>query len=64
VLATCSDDFFVRIWDLSKKELIQEYGIFSTVPVQLSWSPDGSRLSVYCATGALHLFDPQLPKAP
>jgi WD40 repeat protein len=64
VLATCSDDFFVRIWDLSKKELVEEYGIFSAVPTQLSWSPDGSRLSVHCASGALHLFDPQLPKAP
>ena len=65
VLATCSDDFWVRIWDISKMELLQEYGIFSTVPTCLSWSPDGSRLSVHCAAnGRLHLFDPRLPKAP
>ena len=62
VLATCSDDYFVRIWDLSGMNLIGEYGIFSSVPVRLSWSPDGSRLSVQCLSSELSLFSPTLPK--
>jgi serine/threonine protein kinase/WD40 repeat protein len=62
LLATCSEDFFVRIWNLQTGELVQEFGVFSSLPVRLSWSPDGSRLSVQLATGEVGLFTPKLPK--
>jgi hypothetical protein len=62
VLATCSDDFSVRIWDLNAMDLIEEFGIFSSAPGRLSWSPDGSRLSVQCSSGEIGLFSPDLSK--
>jgi WD40 repeat protein len=62
ILATCSEDFFVRIWDLTTMDLLQEYGTFASFPTRLSWSPDGTRLSVLLSTGELGLFTPPLSK--
>jgi len=62
LLATCSEDLFVRIWNLQTGELVQEDGMFVALPNRLSWSPDGSRLSVQFATGEVGLLTPKLPK--
>jgi WD40 repeat protein len=62
VVATCADDFSVRIWDLNTMDLIEEHGIFSSAPGRLSWSPDGSRLSVQCLSGEIGFISPDLSK--
>jgi WD40 repeat protein len=62
LVATCSEDFFVRIWNLQTGELVQEIGMFALTPSRLSWSPDGSRLSVQFATGEVGLLSPKLPQ--
>ena len=62
LLATCSEDLFVRIWNLQTGDLVQEYGTFSMQPARLSWSPDGSRLSVQFPTGEVGLLTPKLLK--
>jgi WD40 repeat protein len=62
MLATCSEDLFVRIWTLQTGDLVQEFGMFSMQPARLSWSPDGSRLSVQFPTGEVGLLTPKLPK--
>ena len=62
LLATCSEDLFVRIWNLQTGDLVQEFGMFSMQPARLSWSPDGSRLSVQFPTGEVGLLTPKLLK--
>jgi WD40 repeat protein len=46
LLATVSSDRRVRIWDLRSKLLVQEYGLFSPLPRNVCWSPDGTVLGV------------------
>jgi WD40 repeat protein len=62
LLATCSEDFMVRIWNLQTEELVQEFGMFAMMPKCLSWCPDGSRLSVQFSTGEVGLLTPKLQK--
>jgi WD40 repeat protein len=62
LLATCSEDFLVRIWNLRTEELVQEFWIFPSLAKRLMWSPDGSRLAVSFATGEVGLLAPKLPK--
>jgi WD40 repeat protein len=62
LLATCSEDFMLRIWNLQTGELVQEFGMFATTPRHLRWSPDGSRLSVQFSTGDVGLLTPKIPK--
>lgn len=61
-LATCSEDGFVALSDLEKREMLQEYVTFASVPSRPRWSPDGSCLSGRCASRKIDLFDPRLPR--
>jgi WD40 repeat protein len=62
LLATCSEDFLVRIWNLRTEELVQEFWIFPSQPKRLMWCPDGSRLAVSFASGEVGLLTLKLPK--
>jgi len=46
LLATASDDFMVKIVDLSTDTVVETIGRLSGIPDRLYWSPDGSTLAV------------------
>jgi WD40 repeat protein len=60
ILATCSEDFLVRTWNLETEEMLQEFWVFPAMPKRLSWSPDGSRLSVQLPGGEVGLLSPEI----
>ena len=46
LLATASEDYTVRIWNLETESLVEEIGLFMGTPGRLYWSPDGKTLAV------------------
>lgn len=47
LLATASEDFSVRIWDLPTDTLVEEFRSTRNTPAtRLKWSPDGRFLGV------------------
>jgi WD40 repeat protein len=56
LVASGSEDQFVRIWDLSTGRRLGEYWAGATV-TSLCWEANGTRLAAGIATGRLHLLD-------
>lgn len=50
LVATASSDWTVKIWDLRTNAMVEEFSIFSELPIRLKWSPDGTVLSLLTRT--------------
>jgi WD40 repeat protein len=65
LLATASEDFSVRIWDLRTDTLAEEFRTTRNTPTQrLRWSPDGKFLGVSykASTENLKIYEPEVCK--
>ena len=60
LLATCSDDCSVKIWDLSSESLVERYGFYDTPVEKVLWSPDGLELCAAFKRGASLVYRPKV----
>jgi WD40 repeat protein len=44
LLATCSEDCSMKIWDVRTGSLVEQFGFFDQAMTRLLWSPDGFEL--------------------
>eukprot|EP00873_Tetraselmis_striata_P017164 jgi/Tetstr1/437428/TSEL_026109.t1 len=57
LLATCSYDSTVRLWDVTTQQSVQSFVGAQGVLYSVTWSPDGSQLAASSSTGAIAIFD-------
>lgn len=63
LLATCSEDCSMKIWDLRSETVLEQFGYFEKPAERVLWSPEGQRL---CAAFKSNASPPSLvyrPKA-
>jgi hypothetical protein len=64
ILATGTNDGYVRLWDPSTGRLLREYGYHSYPARTVQWSPDGRRLASSDADSTLCIWDPSMDGEP
>mmetsp|Transcript_11431 Transcript_11431/g.32447 ORF Transcript_11431/g.32447 Transcript_11431/m.32447 type:complete len:1189 (+) Transcript_11431:66-3632(+) len=57
LLATCSYDSTVRLWDLTTQEAIKTFIGAEGVLYSVTWSPDGKFMAASSSTGCTYTFD-------
>jgi hypothetical protein len=59
VVATCAEDFTVKVWDAADLRLIGEIRGFKSVPVRIAFHPDGKGIAVTVEGNRVQIFRPQ-----
>ena len=58
LLATCSEDYSVKIWDLRSESLVERYGFHDKPMEKVLWSPDGLELCAALNRGSSWVYRP------
>jgi WD40 repeat protein len=59
ILATCSEDCSVKIWDLRTESLVERYGFYEKPVDKVLWSPDGLQLCAAFNRATSLVYRPQ-----
>jgi serine/threonine protein kinase len=59
VVATCAEDFTVKVWDVADLSLIGEIRGFKSVPVRIAFHPDGKGIAVTVEGNRVQIFRPK-----
>lgn len=57
LLATCSYDSTVRLWDITTQQAVKTFVGGQGVLYSVSWSPDGAHLAASSSNGSCYIFD-------
>jgi serine/threonine protein kinase len=58
VVATCAEDFTVKVWDVGDLRLIGEISGFKSLPARVAFHPDGKGMAVTVGGDRVQIFRP------
>ncbi len=59
LIATCAEDFSVKVWDLKERRLFGEIQGFRAVPARIAFHPDGKGVAVVLGGNRIQILRPE-----